>query len=95
MSDIYNLDPIEPKDESTRVVEAPFETIIDEHDGQLDLRATITMPNGFMVEIAIENVMGTPDVALYAGTPEDPDSLIPGELVGRWDVARLNEGNKV
>jgi hypothetical protein len=71
--------------------QGPFETIVDEHEGQLDLRATITMPNGFMVEVAIEDVMGSPDVALYAGVPDDPNSLIPGELVGRWDVARLNE----
>jgi hypothetical protein len=78
-------------DKATKEQTPPFETIIDEHDGRLDLRATITMPNGFMVEVAIENVDGTPDVALYAGMPDDPNSLIPGDLIGRWDVARLLE----
>jgi len=76
-------------DKATKEQTPPFETIIDEHDGRVDLRATITMPNGFMVEVAIENVDGTPDVALYAGMPDDPNGPIPGELIGRWDVARL------
>lgn len=69
----------------------PFKTIIDKHDGRVDLRATITLPDGFMVEIAIEDSTGTPDVALYMGVPSDPDAAIPEDLVGRWDVARLKE----
>lgn len=93
MSDPYSGALIEGDETSAQTkADGPFTSVVDEHDGQLDLRATITMPNGFMVEVAIEDVMGSPDVALYAGPGEgDPEKPIPGELVGRWDVARLNE----
>ncbi len=66
-----------------------FETIVDEHDGRRDLRAVVKLPGGFVVEVAIEDTTGTPEIVLYAGTPEDPDSPIPDTLVGRWSVAEL------
>jgi hypothetical protein len=64
------------------------EAISDIHDGRTDLRATIQLPSGFMVEIAIEDVEGVPDVALYAGTPM-PLEDCPPDLVARYDLARL------
>jgi hypothetical protein len=55
-------------DWSERTGAGPFETIRDEHDGRLDLRACIKLPNGFMVEVAIEDSTGEePKVSLYTG----------------------------